>query len=119
MTAHLWTVDEDGVCEYNTGYVCACGARKLEMAEGDVQYCARGARPCLLAAIHTADIAGQSLAIGDRVATLTPRYRYKLSLGRVVEFTPKGLKVQLDNPRWAGDGLVQLNAAQVVKVPSQ
>jgi hypothetical protein len=30
------------------------------------------------------DIAGQPLAGGDRVATLTPRYRYKLSLGTVM-----------------------------------
>lgn len=62
------------------------------------------------------DIAGQPLAVGDRVATLKPRYRYVLALGTVVRFTPKGLKVQLDNPRWEGDGLVQLATAQVVRV---
>jgi hypothetical protein len=43
------------------------------------------------------DIAGQPLAIGDRVATLTPRYRYKLSLGTVMAFTPKGVRVMLDD----------------------
>lgn len=32
---HTWTIDEDGVCEYDQGYVCACGARKVVMAEGD------------------------------------------------------------------------------------
>jgi hypothetical protein len=73
-------------------------------------------QPCPLQAVQ--DIAGQSLAIGDRVATLTPRYRYKLSLGRVMKFTPKGLKVRLDNPRWVGDDhMVQLDVGQVVKVP--
>jgi hypothetical protein len=66
------------------------------------------------------DIAGQPLAVGDRVATLTPQYRYKLSLGTILRFTPKGLKVMLDDElaRW-GDRAepVQLDTAQVAKVP--
>lgn len=62
------------------------------------------------------DIAGQVLTVGDRVATLTPRYRYKLSLGTLVKFTPKGCKVQLDETRHA-DEPIQLDTAQVVRIP--
>jgi hypothetical protein len=66
------------------------------------------------------DIAGQPLAVGDRVATLMPRYRYTLATGTVVGFTPNGARVRLDgynysprDPGWHSVGL-----AVVVKVPA-
>jgi hypothetical protein len=43
---HAWEVDEDGVCEYDQGYLCACGARKLVMAEGDTKHSAEARQPC-------------------------------------------------------------------------
>jgi hypothetical protein len=65
------------------------------------------------------DVAGQLLQVGDRVATLYPQYRYKLAVGTVVKFTPKGLKVNLGRlETWhREDQIVQVSHAQVAKVP--
>lgn len=46
MKNHAWTVDEDGVCEYDQGYLCDCGARKVVMAEGDTKHTPESALPC-------------------------------------------------------------------------
>lgn len=43
---HTWSVDEDGECEYDQGYVCPCGARKVTMANGDTHRDARGLMTC-------------------------------------------------------------------------
>lgn len=52
VNGHTWSVDEDGVCEYDQGYLCPCGARKVEMAEGDTQHTAESRQLCPLAPEH-------------------------------------------------------------------
>jgi hypothetical protein len=61
---HVWAVDEDGVCEYDMGYVCACGARQTVMAEGDTKLGWLAARDCRLA-LWPACGCGQGLTFGD------------------------------------------------------
>jgi hypothetical protein len=43
---HTWAIDEDGVCEYDQGYLCPCGARKMVMAEGDTKADEKAGQPC-------------------------------------------------------------------------
>jgi hypothetical protein len=45
---HTWVIDEDGVCEYDQGYLCPCGARKVTMAEGDEKLTPEALAPCPL-----------------------------------------------------------------------
>lgn len=43
------------------------------------------------------DVAGQELAVGDHVAIAITGYR-TMTVGRIVRFTPKGMKVVFKKP---------------------
>jgi hypothetical protein len=56
------------------------------------------------------DIEGQELAIGDVVATLTPRYR-DLTTAQIIGFTPQKVRVQ----QISGDSFLQ-ESRNLVKI---
>lgn len=43
------------------------------------------------------DVAGQELAVGDHVAIAVTGYR-TMTVGRIVRFTPKGMKIVFTRP---------------------